>query len=74
MMESPKVKMLDGAEAPERWIMAPPDRALVMTKHHANRLAFAVLLAFFRDRGRFPGAASDINRPIVEEIARQLVI
>jgi hypothetical protein len=54
--------------------MAPPDRALVMTKHHANRLAFAVLLAFFRDRGRFPGATSDINRTIVEEIARQLVI
>jgi hypothetical protein len=73
-MESLKVKVLDGAEAPERWIMAPPDRALVMTKHHANRLAFAVLLAFFRDRGRFPSAASDINRPIVEEIARHLVI
>ncbi len=45
-----------------------------MTKHHANRLTFVVLLAFFRDRGRFPGTASDINRPIVEEIARQLVI
>ena len=74
MMESPKVKVLDGADAPERWIMMPPDRALVMTKHHANRLGFAVLLAFFRDRGRFPGVASDVDRLIVEEIARQLAI
>jgi len=73
-MESPKVKVLDGADAPERWIMMPPDRALVMTKHHANRLGFAVLLAFFRDRGRFPGVASDVDRLIVEEIARQLAI
>jgi hypothetical protein len=74
MMESPKVKVLDGADAPERWMMTPPDLALIMTKHHANRLGFAVLLAFFRDRGRFPGVASDINRPIVEDVARQLVI
>ena len=74
MMESPKVKVLDGADAPERWILTPPDRALVMTKHHANRLGFAVLLAFFRDRGRFPGVASDVDRLIGEEIARQLAI
>jgi len=54
--------------------MTPSDRALVMTKHHANRLGFAVLLAFFRDRGRFPHSAAEVDPLIVEEIARQLVI
>jgi hypothetical protein len=36
-----KVKVLDGADAPERWVMTPPDRTLVMAKHHANRLGFS---------------------------------
>ena len=54
--------------------MTPSDRALVMTKHHANRLGFAVLLAFFRDRERFPHSAAEVDPLIVEEIARQLVI
>ena len=33
-----------------------------------------MLLAFFRDQGRFPRTASEIDRPIVEEIAQQLAI
>jgi Domain of unknown function (DUF4158) len=45
-----------------------------MTKHHANQLGFAVLLAFFRDRGRFPRTASETNRAIVQDIARPLGI
>src|SRR5271154_4253411 len=47
---------------------------LVMTKHHDNRLGFAVLLAFFRDRGQFPRTAGEIDPSFVEEIARQLAI
>jgi hypothetical protein len=74
MMEFPTVSVPDTADLPERWFMTPSDRALVITKHHANRLGFAVLLAFFRDCGRFPRTASEANRPIVEEIARQFVI
>ena len=54
--------------------MTPSDRALVMTKHHANRLSFGVLLAFFRDHGRFPRIAAEVDRPVVEEVARQLAI
>jgi hypothetical protein len=42
------VKVLDEAAPPERWILTPSDLALIMTKHHGNRLGFAVLLAFFR--------------------------
>jgi hypothetical protein len=45
-----------------------------MTKHYANRLSFAVLLLFFRDRGRFPRTASEIDRTIVQAIAQQLLI
>ncbi|HUN96749.1 MAG TPA: DUF4158 domain-containing protein [Bradyrhizobium sp.] len=51
-----------------------PDLALVMTKHYGNRLGFAVLLAFFRDRGRFPRTAGEINPSVVEELARQLAV
>ena len=54
--------------------MTPPDLALVMTKHHGNRLGFAVLLAFFRDRGRFPRTAGEIDPSVVEELARQLAV
>jgi Domain of unknown function (DUF4158)/Tn3 transposase DDE domain len=61
-------------DSPERWIMTPADQAFVMTKHHANRLNFAVLLMFFRDCGRFPSPGSEVARLIVEEIARQLSI
>ena len=33
----------------------------MMNKHRANRLGFAILLAFFRDRGRFPRAESEVE-------------
>ncbi len=71
--EPPKVK--DDVAAPlERWILTPSDLALILTKHHANRLSFAVLLAFFRDQGRFPQTASEVDDLLVEEIAQQLAI
>ena len=66
--------MPDGADLSERWIMTPSDRAFVMTKHHTNRLSFAVLLVFFRAHGRFPRAACEVNQLTVEDIARQLAI
>jgi Domain of unknown function (DUF4158)/Tn3 transposase DDE domain len=57
-----------------RSTLTPPDLALVMTKHHGNRLGFAVLLAFFRNQGRFPRTASEIDQLFVAEIAQQLAI
>ena len=36
------------------WTLAPGDHALVMSKRRTNRLGFAILLTFFRERGRFP--------------------
>jgi hypothetical protein len=68
------LKVANQAADPERSTLTPPDLALVMTKHHGNRLGFAVLLAFFRDRGRFPRTAGEIDPSVVEELARQLAV
>ena len=71
--EPPKVN--DDVAAPlERWILTPSDLALILTKHRANRLSFAVLLAFVRDQGRFPLTASEVDDLLVEQIAQQLAI
>jgi hypothetical protein len=48
------------------------DCALILTKHHANRLSFAVLLAFFRERGRFPRRPTEIERALLNEITAEL--
>jgi len=69
-----QLEVLDEAPALERSTLPPSDLALVMTKHHGNRLGFAMLLAFFRNRGRFPRIASEIDPLLVEEIAQQLAI
>jgi hypothetical protein len=63
-------------EAPglEQSLLTLPDLAFVMTKHHCNRPGFAVLLAFFRNRGRFPRTAREIESVFVEKIARQLAV
>jgi hypothetical protein len=68
------LEVLDEVPALERSTLTPPDLALAMAKHHGNRLGFAVLLAFFRSRGRFPRTAAEIDPLLVEEIAQQLAI
>jgi hypothetical protein len=68
------LKAVNEAPALERSTLTPADLAFVMTKHHGNRLDFAVLLAFFRNRGRFPRTAREIDPVFVEEIARQFAI
>jgi len=45
-----------------------------MTKHHANRLCFAVLLVFFRNYGRFPCTVLEVDRLFIKSIARQLAV
>jgi hypothetical protein len=57
---------------PDRWLLTPSDYALVMAKHQASRLAFAVLLVFFRTRGRFPRNTSEIDPTTVDGIAEQI--
>jgi Domain of unknown function (DUF4158) len=55
----------------ERWTLTPPDHALAVVKGRANRLSFAVLLLFFRERGRFPQGSSEVDPRMVGEVARQ---
>jgi TnpA family transposase len=66
--------MPDGANIAERWTITASDRALVLKRHRSNRLGFAILLAFFREHGRFPGASSDVDRLMAETIAQYLAI
>jgi len=42
------------------WDLTLADRPLVEAKRWANRLRFAVMLLFFRARGRFPRAAAEV--------------
>src|SRR3954470_20116006 len=54
------------------WRLPPADHALVGAKSRANRLGFAVMLLFFRERGRFPRGPGEVDAGIVAELARDL--
>jgi hypothetical protein len=58
----------------DRWLLSPAERALVLTKYRASRLGFAVLLTFFRERGRFPRDPSEIEAQGIAALSRQLDI
>jgi hypothetical protein len=58
--------------ADDPWIVAPDDHALVMSKRSRTRLGFAILLAFFRDRGRFPRQVSEVDPHGIAALSRQL--
>jgi hypothetical protein len=54
------------------WDLTPADRLLIEAKRWGNRLRFAVMLLFFRTRGRFPRAAAEVDEGAVAELARAL--
>jgi TnpA family transposase len=58
--------------ADDPWMVAPDDHALVMSKRSRTRLGFAILLAFFRDRGRFPRHVSEVDPHGIAALSRQL--
>jgi TnpA family transposase len=65
--------MMDGVDtADDPWILAPGDHALVMSKRGRTRLGFAILLAFFRDRGRFPRHESEVDPQGIATLSQQL--
>jgi len=59
---------IEGTNLPDRWTLTPADHALVAAKSCVNQLSFAVLLLFFRERGRFPVGSSEIDRRMVERL------
>ena len=64
--------MTDGSNTEDKWLLTPAERALVITKNRANRLGFAILLTFFRERGRFPRDEGEVERQGIAALSRQL--
>jgi len=64
----------DPRSAEDRWLLSPAEQALVATKKGANRLGFAILLTFLRERGRFPRDPSEIEAQGIAALSRQLDI
>jgi hypothetical protein len=65
--------MMGGVDtADDLWILAPGDHALVMSKRGRTRLGFAILLAFFCDRVRFPRHESEVDPQGIATLSQQL--
>ncbi|MEO8409188.1 MAG: DUF4158 domain-containing protein, partial [Propionivibrio sp.] len=58
--------------AEDQWLLASAERELVMTKNRTNRLGFALLLTFFRERGRFPRDEDEVEAQGVASLSQQL--
>ena len=54
------------------WDLTPADRLLVEAKRWGNRLRFAVMLLFFRTRGRFPRTMAEVDEDAVAGLSRTL--
>ena len=54
------------------WDLTSADRLLIEAKRWGSRLRFAVMLLFFRARGRFPRSAGEVGEDTVTELARTL--
>jgi hypothetical protein len=63
----------DSEDSIDAWTLTPEDHVRIAGKSRANRLAFAVLLLFFRANGRFPDVA-EIHPSVVTLVAQQLGI
>ena len=57
----------------DAWTLTPEDHVRVAGKSQANRVAFAVLLLFFRANGRFP-EGGEIQPSVVALVAQQIGI
>ena len=62
----------DAGRAEDRWHLSADEQRLVETKHRANRLGFAILLTFFRERGRFPRDATEVDTRGITALCAQL--
>ncbi len=58
--------------AEDQWLLTQAERELVMTKNRANRLGFAILLTFFRERGRFPRDETEVEAQGIAALSKQL--
>lgn len=66
--------MPDSNSDKDQWILTPAEHTLVMSKNRANQLGFAILLTFFRKRGRFPRDESEIETQGIALLSQQLEV
>src|SRR3954452_2392417 len=59
-------------ELGERWSLLPEDLTLLAGRVDAGKLGFAVQLAFWRQRGRFPDDEADVAPAVVAHLAAQI--
>jgi TnpA family transposase len=62
----------DMARAEDHWHLTPDEQRLVEAKRRASRLGFAALLVFFRERGRFPRDAAEVDTQAIRALSEQL--
>ncbi|MEV0169443.1 DUF4158 domain-containing protein [Nonomuraea fuscirosea] len=61
-------------ELVEHWTILDDERDLVAGKRGATRLAFAILLKFYTQYGRFPRGRSELPDQVVEHVAKQVQV
>jgi len=54
------------------WTLVDADQELLVSRHGATRLSFALMLKFFEIEGRFPRHAGEVPPAAVDYVARQL--
>jgi TnpA family transposase len=62
----------DAPRGQDHWHLTPDEQRLVEAKRRASRLGFAVLLVFFRERGRFPRDATEVDAHAIRALSEQL--
>ena len=55
-----------------QWVLTGEERALVTTKNRTQRLAFAIMLLFYRTRGQFPKDPAEVKAALIAQVAKQL--
>ncbi|OPY56652.1 MAG: hypothetical protein A4E55_02005 [Pelotomaculum sp. PtaU1.Bin035] len=54
--------------------IVPTEMKLIENKAGANRLGCAVFLKFFQIEGKFPNNRSEIPKPVIDYLAKQLFL
>lgn len=62
----------DAPNGQDHWYLTPDEQRLVEAKRRASQLGFAVFLVFFRERGRFPRDAAEIDAQAIGTLSEQL--
>lgn len=62
------------ADLVDCFTIIPSEMKIIQNKSGSTRIGFAVLLKYFQNEGRFPNNRSDIPKPVVDYIAKQVFV